>query len=355
VNRRLALAFSTALAAAAALAPLGARAGAQAEEALAPSVATVLSRAISDRPVPQDWEDRPDAHAWIAEMGKRLAARVPDGEERRELLRLNFLAGRKAKSSAAYQTAASYLAAGAKNLTAEAWSAHFDQTYALHLELAECEYLSGRLTEAEALFALLLSHARSTVEKADVYTLVTVLTFGSGQTEYSPVPLDQQNLAPMIAAAFTDLDSRNDASSEVYVNNGTPGQIVATWVSMGHFSQNYGVRSTFQIVVRSSQFAVPSGEGQIGFCYGTVTDGATATAGFGDGLAAVNTGEVAFHNGALSALNNSNCRWYNLGSGGVPITPTGEVRDIPTLSSMGTILLALLLAGAMAVTRRRQD
>ncbi len=181
------------------------------------------------------------------------------------------------------------------------------------------------------------------------------VTFGSGQTEYSPVPLDQQNLAPMIAAAFTDLDSRNDASSEVYVNNGTPGQIVATWVSMGHFSQNYGVRSTFQIVVRSSQFAVPSGEGQIGFCYGTVTDGATATAGFGDGLAAVNTGEVAFHNGALSALNNSNCRWYNLGSGGVPITPTGEVRDIPTLSSMGTILLALLLAGAMAVTRRRQD
>ena len=52
MNRRLALAFSTALAAAAALAPLGARAGAQAEEALAPSVATVLSRAISDRPVP---------------------------------------------------------------------------------------------------------------------------------------------------------------------------------------------------------------------------------------------------------------------------------------------------------------
>ena len=48
MNRRLALAFSTALAAAAALAPLGARAGAQAEEALAPSVATVLSRAISD-------------------------------------------------------------------------------------------------------------------------------------------------------------------------------------------------------------------------------------------------------------------------------------------------------------------
>ena len=44
------------------------------------SVVTVLSRAISDRPVPADWEDRPDARAWIAEMGRRLASRVPDAD-----------------------------------------------------------------------------------------------------------------------------------------------------------------------------------------------------------------------------------------------------------------------------------
>ena len=85
--RRPTLALATALAAAAALAPLPALAGAQAEESLAPSVATVLSRSISDRPVPQNWEERPDARAWIAEMGKRLGSRLPDEEERRELLR----------------------------------------------------------------------------------------------------------------------------------------------------------------------------------------------------------------------------------------------------------------------------
>ena len=85
--RRLPLLFAAVLTAAAVLAPPPASAGAQAEEALAPSVVTVLSRAISDRPVPADWEDRPDARAWIAEMGRRLASRVPDADERRDMLR----------------------------------------------------------------------------------------------------------------------------------------------------------------------------------------------------------------------------------------------------------------------------
>jgi len=74
------------LAVALACAPLAAHAGAQAEEALAPSVATVLSRAISDRPVPPDYANRDEVAPWIAEMSSRLAARVPDAAERRDLL-----------------------------------------------------------------------------------------------------------------------------------------------------------------------------------------------------------------------------------------------------------------------------
>ena len=46
--------------AALALSPLAARAGAQVEEQLAPSVVTVLSAAISDRPVPADYGYRAD-------------------------------------------------------------------------------------------------------------------------------------------------------------------------------------------------------------------------------------------------------------------------------------------------------
>jgi len=75
------------VAAALTLAPPAARAGAQAEEALAQSVVTVLSRAISDRPVPADWEQRAEAQAFVETMSRRLAPRVPDEAERRELLR----------------------------------------------------------------------------------------------------------------------------------------------------------------------------------------------------------------------------------------------------------------------------
>ena len=69
-----------------ALTPAAAFAGTQAEEYLSPSVATVLSRAISDRPAPDDYASRADVARWIAEAAPRLAQRIPDTAERRDLL-----------------------------------------------------------------------------------------------------------------------------------------------------------------------------------------------------------------------------------------------------------------------------
>ena len=68
------------------LAHAPARAGSQAEEHLSPSVATVLSQAISDRPAPADYVTRPEVAAWIARMSPRLAQRIPDTAERRDVL-----------------------------------------------------------------------------------------------------------------------------------------------------------------------------------------------------------------------------------------------------------------------------
>ena len=66
--------------------PLSAQAGSQAEEHLSPSVATVLSRAISDQPVPLDYASRPEVARWAEAMGPSLARRIPDAAERREFL-----------------------------------------------------------------------------------------------------------------------------------------------------------------------------------------------------------------------------------------------------------------------------
>jgi soluble lytic murein transglycosylase-like protein len=68
------------------LLPAPAIAGTQAEEHLSPSVATLLSRAIADRPVPGDYATRPEVARWIVEMAPRLAQRIPDVAERRDLL-----------------------------------------------------------------------------------------------------------------------------------------------------------------------------------------------------------------------------------------------------------------------------
>ena len=76
-----ALAFLAALAAS-----LEARAGAQVEERLAPSVASGLSRAVADNPAPRNYAERSDVRGWIAQMSPKLASRFPDSAARTEFL-----------------------------------------------------------------------------------------------------------------------------------------------------------------------------------------------------------------------------------------------------------------------------
>jgi soluble lytic murein transglycosylase-like protein len=87
-SRRNALAPVAAIVAALVVgfAPLPARAGAQVEELLAPSVVTVLSRAISDQPVPADYAAKPELRAWLGEMSRRLAPRIADSRTREDFL-----------------------------------------------------------------------------------------------------------------------------------------------------------------------------------------------------------------------------------------------------------------------------
>ncbi len=69
-----------------AAAPDAVLAGAQVEEQLAPSVVTVLSRAISDQPVPANYAAKPEVRAWLGEMSPRLAPRIADSRSREDFL-----------------------------------------------------------------------------------------------------------------------------------------------------------------------------------------------------------------------------------------------------------------------------
>lgn len=178
------------------------------------------------------------------------------------------------------------------------------------------------------------------------------VTFGAGRTNFSTQPLDTQTVGPMIAGSFTDLDSRSDAASNVFVNSTTPGQLVVTWQDMGQFPQNYSVRSTFQLVIRSDQYAVPAGEGQIGFFYGDITDGTSTSAGFGDGLSASNPGEEAFlSQGDGRTLSNSDPRWFILGNNGVPTA----VDAVPEPGSLSLLALGALAVGVASRRKARSN
>jgi hypothetical protein len=161
------------------------------------------------------------------------------------------------------------------------------------------------------------------------------VTFGSGQSSFSTQPLDTQDVAPMIAAFYTDLDSRDDAASNVYVNTATDGQIIATWELMGHFPGNYGVRSTFQIIIRSDQATRPPGEGQIGFYYGDISDDRAVSAGFGDGLRSSNPGEVAFASLVPGTSLGNSSRFFDVNAGVPVVVPPSGVPEPGSLALLG--------------------
>jgi soluble lytic murein transglycosylase-like protein len=81
-------AFLTLVVALALAAPLAALAGAQQYEPLSASVRSAMSRAISDKGVPQlRFKDPEDGYRWLLAMSDRLARRIPDAKYRIELLK----------------------------------------------------------------------------------------------------------------------------------------------------------------------------------------------------------------------------------------------------------------------------
>ena len=136
-------------------------------------------------------ESRPEAHLRI---GRLLAVHIPpekreeaifeivnqlnhgvdlitSSDERERLAELNLLAGQRARASAAYASALTYLTAGAALLAEDSWERRHEFTFALELHQAECEFLTGALAEAEERLTALSTRAANTVERATVACL----------------------------------------------------------------------------------------------------------------------------------------------------------------------------------------
>ncbi|MEM7035008.1 MAG: serine/threonine-protein kinase PknK, partial [Chloroflexota bacterium] len=94
---------------------------------------------------------------------------ITEQSEQDKLARLNLRAGKKAKQATAYQAALNYLTMGWILLGEANWQRRYELTFALHLEAVESHYLIGNPEAAEQFFELALSHAKTRLDKAELY------------------------------------------------------------------------------------------------------------------------------------------------------------------------------------------
>ncbi len=107
---------------------------------------------------------------------------LTDASERYRLAKLSYIAGKKAKRSAAYGPAIDYFRAGIELLGDQMWADSEGMSMGLAFSLSECVYLIGDHEEAERLFDEVLAHCDTDLERASVYNLRVVLY--SNQTRY---------------------------------------------------------------------------------------------------------------------------------------------------------------------------
>ena len=137
---------------------------------------------------------------------------IADVEEKMALLRLNVLAGVKAKAGIAYGAARDYLAQAAALVAADAWTRYYDATLELYLGLAECEYLVGNFDSADQLFELMLGNARSDLDRARIYSLhMKVCQVGSGYDKSLVLALEALQL---FGVTFPESDDEIQAAAD---------------------------------------------------------------------------------------------------------------------------------------------
>src|SRR4029077_6126094 len=119
----------------------------------------------------------------IVNQLNRGVALLTSQDEREQLAELELIAGKRAKNATAYASALTYLAAGCALLPEDRWERCGALTFALELQQAECEFLTGALASAEERLLMLSSHAGRLVDSAAVAKLREDLFMTLGRSD----------------------------------------------------------------------------------------------------------------------------------------------------------------------------
>ncbi|WP_433770510.1 trifunctional serine/threonine-protein kinase/ATP-binding protein/sensor histidine kinase [Pseudomonas putida] len=101
----------------------------------------------------------------------RGAALLTELSEREQLAEYNLIAGQRAKASSAYASALAYLTTGAQLLGEDCWARRNGLSFALELNRAECEFLTGQLALADERLIALSRRVMTVIERASVACL----------------------------------------------------------------------------------------------------------------------------------------------------------------------------------------
>ncbi|MBL9008770.1 MAG: AAA family ATPase [Myxococcales bacterium] len=131
-----------------------------------------LHRAIAAQQIARRYNEADSSFLFdLAAHLIQAAPLIQEDSQRVQAATVHLRAGIRAKRTAAHQAAAEYLQAGAALLSESSWTTQPGLSLELHVELAECLYLSGKLEQAEALFESLQPHLRDNLEHGRVAAL----------------------------------------------------------------------------------------------------------------------------------------------------------------------------------------
>ncbi|UZE21469.1 AAA family ATPase [Pseudomonas sp. B21-056] len=116
-------------------------------------------------------QGRDEAIFEIVGQLNRGAALLTDQGEREQLAEFNLIAGQRAKASTAYASALNYLTTGTQLLDDDCWARRHELIFALSLNRAECEFLTGQLSMADERLTALAKRAVTVIERASVACL----------------------------------------------------------------------------------------------------------------------------------------------------------------------------------------
>ena len=137
----------------------------QIPEDIRSTIHLLIGRLLVAQTAPEQWEET--IFEIVNQLG-RGAKLMTSRDERQGLAELNLVAAKCAKRGAAHASALAYCRDGLQLLTEACWEGRRELIFALELQLAECELLTGALDHAEPRLASLSTRAIDQVERAAI-------------------------------------------------------------------------------------------------------------------------------------------------------------------------------------------